>query len=108
MPGVCIRTSSSRSKGKTFSIGAMPNSAPRRTAASCSALYSPKWRGCAEMMTSAVVRKALRVLLVEDCDEDAQLLLHELRRADYDVVHERVQTADEMKAALARGPWAVG
>ena len=49
--------------------------------------------------------KDLRVILVEDSDSDAALLLRDLQRAGYDVVHERVQTAQEMEAALDAGPW---
>ena len=47
----------------------------------------------------------LRLLLVEDSADDADLILHELRRAGYDPTCERVQTAAEMKAALAQRPW---
>ena len=47
----------------------------------------------------------LRLLLVEDSADDADLILHELRRAGYDPTCERVQTAAEMKAALAERPW---
>ena len=47
----------------------------------------------------------LRLLLVEDSADDADLILRELRRAGYDPTCERVQTAAELKAALARGPW---
>ena len=46
----------------------------------------------------------LRLLLVEDSADDADLILRELRRAGYDPTCERVQTAAEMKAALPR-PW---
>jgi two-component system cell cycle sensor histidine kinase/response regulator CckA len=49
--------------------------------------------------------ESLRVLIVEDSEADTALLLHELERSGYDVVHERVQTADEMKAALERTAW---
>jgi two-component system, cell cycle sensor histidine kinase and response regulator CckA len=51
--------------------------------------------------------KALRVLLVEDSDTDAELLLAELERIGYLVTYERVQTAEAMKAALAHGVWDV-
>src|SRR5438105_1646121 len=44
--------------------------------------------------------KTLRVLLVEDSESDAELLLAELNRSGYQVTCERVQTADEMRAAL--------
>src|SRR3569623_2983846 len=49
----------------------------------------------------------LRVLIIEDSETDAQLLLRELRRGDYDPSYERVQTAAEMRAALARREWDV-
>jgi PAS domain S-box-containing protein len=47
----------------------------------------------------------LRVLIVEDSVDDAELVLRQLRRAGYDPVSERVQTAEEMKTALARAAW---
>jgi PAS domain S-box-containing protein len=50
---------------------------------------------------------ALRVLLVEDCEDDAALILLQLRRAGYALVHERVETREAMAAALARGGWDV-
>ncbi len=49
--------------------------------------------------------KPLRVLIVEDSEDDTELLLRELRRSDYDLTHERVETAPAMRAALARQPW---
>lgn len=48
--------------------------------------------------------RALRLLLIEDSDDDELLVLRELRRTGYDVSHRRVQSADEMRAALAE-PW---
>jgi signal transduction histidine kinase/DNA-binding response OmpR family regulator len=47
----------------------------------------------------------LRVLIVEDSEDDAQLLVRELRKADYDVAFERVDTAGCMTATLAVQPW---
>jgi len=47
----------------------------------------------------------LRLLLIEDSENDAQLLIHELRRGGYDVVHERVDTASALEAALDRQTW---
>ncbi|HVW30447.1 MAG TPA: PAS domain S-box protein [Polyangiaceae bacterium] len=47
----------------------------------------------------------LNVLIVEDVESDAMLLLIELRRNGYDVTHERVDTADAMREALDRRPW---
>jgi signal transduction histidine kinase len=53
------------------------------------------------------VAKPLRALIVEDSEQDAELLLHELRRGDLDVTFERVDTADAMSAALERQTWDV-
>src|SRR5688572_24778345 len=47
----------------------------------------------------------LRILLVEDSEDDARLVLREVRRAGYEVEYERVETADAMRAALSRQPW---
>ena len=47
----------------------------------------------------------LRVLIVEDCENDAMLLLRELRRADYDVTFERVDTPAAFTAALETRQW---
>src|SRR5215210_3567723 len=47
----------------------------------------------------------LKVLLVEDSEDDALLLLRELRRGGYDAVHERVDTAEAMEAALDGQEW---
>jgi CheY-like chemotaxis protein len=47
----------------------------------------------------------LRVLIVEDQEDDALLLLRVLRRAGYDLRFERVDTAGTMEAALNRQTW---
>ena len=49
--------------------------------------------------------KPLRVLMVEDSEDDALLVLRELRAAGYDLTHERVDTAAALAAALDRRPW---
>ena len=49
--------------------------------------------------------QALRMLIVEDMEDDALLLVRALQRAGYDVIHERVDTAEDMMAALARQGW---
>ncbi|MDR9459615.1 MAG: ATP-binding protein [Dehalococcoidia bacterium] len=49
----------------------------------------------------------LRVLIVEDSEDDAVLLSRELQRAGYDPVSERVDTPEAMKAALDGQPWDV-
>ena len=40
--------------------------------------------------------KPLRVLIVEDSEDDALLLLEEFRRNDYEPIHERVDTPEAM------------
>jgi len=47
----------------------------------------------------------LRVLLVEDSESDAKLLLHELRRGVDSLEFERVEQADAMRAALQNHAW---
>jgi PAS domain S-box-containing protein len=47
----------------------------------------------------------LRLLLVEDSEDDATLVLRELRRGGYDPLCERVDTAGEMEAALDERTW---
>ena len=42
----------------------------------------------------------LRLLLVEDSDDDAELVLRELKRSGFDVQVQRVQTAPALEAAL--------
>jgi PAS domain S-box-containing protein len=48
------------------------------------------------------------VLIVEDSEDDALLLLRELERGGYEPIHERVDTPEELRRALAEGgPWDV-
>ncbi len=49
--------------------------------------------------------RPLRVLFVEDREQDLELLLLELRRGGFDVVHERVETPQALAAALDRQGW---
>ncbi|MBI5211112.1 MAG: response regulator [Elusimicrobia bacterium] len=51
--------------------------------------------------------RKIRVLIVEDCDEDAALELRELRKHGFEPEHERVRTAQGLSAALAKGGWDV-
>jgi PAS domain S-box-containing protein len=48
---------------------------------------------------------SLRLLLIEDSENDAQLLVRELKRAGYDVRYERVDTEETLNAALDRQMW---
>lgn len=54
---------------------------------------------------SATDTRELRVLLVEDSQDDADLLLRELRRGGRAVTWRRVDTAADMLAALEAEPW---
>jgi signal transduction histidine kinase len=47
----------------------------------------------------------LRVLIVEDNPDDEELVIAELERGGYEIVHERVETAPAMRDALARQTW---
>ena len=47
------------------------------------------------------------MLIVEDSEEDALLLLRELKRGGYEPEYERVETDGAMRTALASGPWDV-
>jgi len=51
--------------------------------------------------------KPLHILLVEDSEVDAELLLAELRYKDFKPVHRRVQSAWELKSALEQHDWDV-
>jgi diguanylate cyclase (GGDEF)-like protein len=49
--------------------------------------------------------KDLRLLLVEDSEDDAELVVNALTRAGYRVQVERVDTRDALASALNRHPW---
>jgi CheY-like chemotaxis protein len=49
--------------------------------------------------------KSLRVLLVEDDEDDAVLLLAHLRRSGYEITCSRVDTAEGMLLALTQAEW---
>lgn len=48
------------------------------------------------------MKKPLRVLIIDDSENDAVLVLREIRYSGYDVTHERVDTAADMKTALEK------
>jgi two-component system, cell cycle sensor histidine kinase and response regulator CckA len=48
---------------------------------------------------------SLRILVVEDSEDDLLLLLRELRRGGYDVYSERVETPSTMQEALEQQSW---
>jgi DNA-binding response OmpR family regulator len=49
----------------------------------------------------------LRVLLLEDSAADADLILRELRRGGYEPAARRVESCEEMLAALSDASWQV-
>lgn len=51
--------------------------------------------------------KPLSVLLIEDSEDDAMLIVHELKHGGYEVDFERCDSAAAIKDALARRRWDV-
>src|SRR5690349_4523567 len=51
--------------------------------------------------------KALKILLIEDSEEDCLLLLRELKRGAIQPEYQRVETAPDMRRALAEESWDV-
>jgi len=49
--------------------------------------------------------KKLRVLLIEDSEDDALLILRELRRGGYEPAYERVETEKDLNLALSAKEW---
>jgi len=47
----------------------------------------------------------LRLLIVDDSEDDSLLLVRELQKGDYDVFFERVDNNDDMRHAIAGGSW---
>src|SRR3989339_1757399 len=56
-------------------------------------------------MQTRLTSSSLRLLLVEDSTDDAELVIAQLGSAGFDVISTRVETADEMQAALKSGGW---
>jgi len=48
---------------------------------------------------------SLAVLIIEDLETDAQLIVRLLKKAGYDIAFEQVETAAQMRAALEEGTW---
>jgi PAS domain S-box-containing protein len=54
-----------------------------------------------------MTNQLLRVLIVEDSADDAELILREIQKGGYTVVSERVETKEAMEAALQHNHWDV-
>jgi signal transduction histidine kinase/AmiR/NasT family two-component response regulator len=50
-------------------------------------------------------RTGLRVIIVEDHEEDVELLVRELRRSGYEPRYAHVETESQLRTALKGGPW---
>jgi PAS domain S-box-containing protein len=53
------------------------------------------------------MKSALRIIIIEDNPDDALLVTREVEHAGYVVQAQRVQTAEELRDALAQGTWDV-
>ena len=51
------------------------------------------------------MNKSLRLLLVEDSADDAELIVRTLEVGGYTVTYERVETSEGMRAALTESRW---
>jgi len=51
------------------------------------------------------MRRRLRVLIVEDSEDDAVLIVRELRRGGFDAEYRQVDSPDMLEAALAQAEW---
>ena len=49
----------------------------------------------------------LRALIVEDSEDDTELLILQLEQQGYDLIYERVDTAQTMQVALEQSTWDV-
>jgi PAS domain S-box-containing protein len=51
------------------------------------------------------MKTSLTVLIVEDSEFDAQMMVSILRKGGYDVTFQRVETEEDFRSALANRPW---
>jgi hypothetical protein len=51
------------------------------------------------------MKPLLRALIVEDSENDTVLLLRNLERSDFEIAHQRVETAEALGDALDRESW---
>ena len=70
-----------------------------------SAVRSDVLDGKSSLSTGPAIKVPLRVLIVEDSEFDAQMMVSILRKGGYDVSFERVETADALRTALHDRAW---
>ena len=51
------------------------------------------------------MKTVLRILIIEDSEDDALLVMNHIKKGGYDIEYERVETAETMKAALKEKAW---
>src|SRR6185312_819757 len=49
--------------------------------------------------------RKLRVLMIEDSEDDSRLVLLELKKGGWEIEHTRVDTATALSDAYDQGPW---
>ena len=55
--------------------------------------------------SDSVNPRLLRVLVIEDSEDDVLLVIRELKKAGYDPVYKRIETAGDMKKSLQEKQW---
>gem|GEM_PF-1530200 len=55
--------------------------------------------------SSIIMATILKILVVEDSEDDALLVLHQIKKGGYDINSARVDTPEKMKAALKEKTW---
>ena len=57
------------------------------------------------MKNEGSLARSLAVLIIEDSEDDAHLIVRLLKKAGYDITFEQVETASQMHTALEQGIW---
>jgi PAS domain S-box-containing protein len=52
-----------------------------------------------------MMKLKLRILIIEDSENDTLLVLNQMEEGNYDIEYKRVETAEGMRAALKEKPW---